>query len=307
MINPILKKLGFSDNDRVIVFHADDIGMCHALVAAYTDLWGNSPLSSAATMVPCAWFPETARLVREQASADMGVHLTLTSEWDGMRWGAISTGDSATGLLDAEGYFYRDSASVQKHAKVEAVKVELREQIERAKAAGIDITHIDSHMGSILHPRFLSSYVELGFEFGVPAMIVRYTVEQFGWWGIEKEDAEQLVQYTQQIEQRGMPIFDEIHGMPLDGHFEDDKRLAYAKDVLDTIPAGLHYFIIHPSIDSAELRAIAPDWRARVGDYRLFLNDGWRKVVEASGVKVIGMKTLQNMMHANEQGDNISK
>ncbi len=297
MSNPILKKLGFSDNDRVVVFHADDIGMCHASVAAYADLWGNSPLSSAATMVPCAWFPETARLVRDQADADMGVHLTLTSEWDGMRWGAISTGDMATGLFDAEGYFYRDSASVQEHANVEAVKVELRAQIERAKAAGIDFTHIDSHMGSILHPRYLSLYVELGFAFGVPAMVVRQTVEQLGWWGIEGKSAEKIIQYTQQIEQRGMPVFDEIHGMPLEGHFEDDERLAYANDILDTIPAGLHYFIIHPSIDTPEIRAIAPDWRARVGDYRLFMSEEWRKAVEARGVRVIGMKALRDKMN----------
>jgi len=296
MTNPILKKLGFSDNERVIVFHADDIGMCHASVAAYADLWGHSPLSSSATMVPCAWFPETARLLQTQGSTDMGVHLTLTSEWDGMRWGAISTGDPATGLLDAEGYFYRDSASVQKHAAIEAVKIELKAQIERAKAAGIDITHIDSHMGSILHPRFLSLYVELGFEFGVPAMVVRYTAEQLGWWGIGGESAEKIIQYTQQIEQRGMPVFDEIHGMPLGEKFEDDERLEYAKDILDTIPAGLHYFIIHPSTDTPELRALAPDWRARVGDYRLFMSEEWREAVEASGAKVIGMQVLRDVI-----------
>ena len=105
--NPFLKKLGFAADARVVIIHTDDIGMCQASVGAFRDLIDFGLISSAAVMVPCPWFPEVAALCRSRPGIDMGVHLTLNSEWDSYRWGPISTRDPASGLLDEEGYFYR--------------------------------------------------------------------------------------------------------------------------------------------------------------------------------------------------------
>lgn len=299
MTNPILQRLGFSDNDRVVVLHADDIGMNHASVMAYADLLAHSPLSSAATMVPCPWFPAAAQLFREQAAhskIDVGVHLTLTSEWDASRWRPISTSDRASGLFDEEGYFYRDTPPVQAGATLEAVSAELRAQIDQAQAANIDITHIDSHMGTLLHPRFLQLYMELGFAYGVPAFAVRMSVEQLLARGIEQPLAAQIAAYLQQVEARGMPLFTSSYMMPLHKQFKVAERLEHAKRVLNSAEAGLHYFLIHPCIDTPALRYLAPDWEARVGDYNLFMSDEWQKAIDASGVKVVGMKALRDVM-----------
>jgi hypothetical protein len=108
-MNPYLSRLGYGPEDRVVVLHADDIGMCHATLPAYVDLLEFGLISSAATMVTCPWFPQAAALCRAQPEADMGAHLTLTCEWDDYRWGPISTRDYASGLLDAEGYLHRTS------------------------------------------------------------------------------------------------------------------------------------------------------------------------------------------------------
>ncbi|WP_428776649.1 ChbG/HpnK family deacetylase, partial [Vibrio sp.] len=128
--NPLLKKLGLSDNDRVVIFHADDIGMCHASYAAYVELVDNGLFSSAATMVPCGWFPATAVYCRTHQEThphiDMGVHMTFTSEWDDLRWGPISMRDKASGLMDEEGFFFRSSAGFQGSAQLEAVKTEMQ-------------------------------------------------------------------------------------------------------------------------------------------------------------------------------------
>ena len=107
--NPILQKLGYSNNDRVVIFHADDINMSQASLAAYIDLVDYGLVSSAAAMAPCPWFPALARYLRENQgnpAIDIGVHLTLNSEWDAYRWGPISTADKATGLIDEEGYLF---------------------------------------------------------------------------------------------------------------------------------------------------------------------------------------------------------
>ena len=129
-INPFLKKMGFADDDRVVIFHADDIGMCRSANVAYQELIEAGPLSSGSVMVPCPWFPAAADYCRRHPQADMGVHLTLTCEWDGYRWGPLSTGDPASGLLDDEGYFDRSTAEAQDHAQPEAVTLEIKAQVE---------------------------------------------------------------------------------------------------------------------------------------------------------------------------------
>src|SRR5262245_45874953 len=118
-MNRILKKLGFAENDRVLILHADDIGMCQASVDAYADLLKFGIMSSAATMVPCPWYPaavETFRAHQKNRHFDLGVHCTLNSEWSSFRWSPLSTHDPKSGLLDADGYFYNLSEPTQTHA-----------------------------------------------------------------------------------------------------------------------------------------------------------------------------------------------
>lgn len=171
--NPSLKKLGFSYTDRVVIIHTDDIGMCQASVSAFAALNTAGIISSGATMVPCAWFPAAAAYCRKHPNADMGVHLTLTSEWNAFRWGAISTRDAASGLVDSEGYFYRNYPEVIEQGNADAVAIELEAQVMRAKSAGIEPTHIDSHMGTALQPKFLSAYMQTAMRHKLPIMIPR--------------------------------------------------------------------------------------------------------------------------------------
>jgi hypothetical protein len=142
--NPFLKKLGYSNNDRVVIIHTDDIGMCHASVQAFKDLWEFGTITSGAVMVPCPWFRAVAQMCRENPEMDMGVHATLNAEWESYRWGPISTTESSSGLIDDAGYFHQWHQAVYDNAKPDAVDAEVNSQVERALAAGIDVTHVDS-------------------------------------------------------------------------------------------------------------------------------------------------------------------
>src|SRR5438270_361375 len=128
-INPILQELGFLPNDRVVVVHADDIGMCHSTVPAIDELMAFGLVTSASAMVPCPWFLEVAAWHQRNPQFDLGIHLTLTSEWDRYRWGPISTRAESSGLLDDQGYFHRTTLAVRRLAQREAVGLELRRQI----------------------------------------------------------------------------------------------------------------------------------------------------------------------------------
>jgi predicted glycoside hydrolase/deacetylase ChbG (UPF0249 family) len=293
--NPVLKALGFAVDDRVVIIHTDDVGMCQASLSAFAELVEFGLISSGAVMVPCPWFRHTAATLRELPQADMGVHLTLTSEWEGYRWGPVSTRDPASGLIDDEGYFYRTTEEVHAHADPAAAQLELQAQLERALAAGIDLTHIDTHMGAVGDIRLVPAYIQLAAQHRLPMMMLR--LDEAGWQeaGMDPVTASFGVQLVEQLEAQGVPMVDRLVMLPLDQH---EQRIELAKATLRALPPGLTHFVIHPAKDTPEVRAITPDWRSRVADYRAFTSEELRDFVRNSGLQVIGYRALRDLVRS---------
>lgn len=293
-MNDVLKQLGYGEDDRVVIFHADDIGMCQSTLTAYEQLLGFGLLSSASTMVPCSWFPSVAQLCRQRTDYDMGAHITLTSEWDVYRWGGITGLTASSNLIDDEGYFYRTVDSARNSADLEASRTEIIAQIERAISAGIELTHIDNHMGVMMSGRLLSLYLEMGLKYRLPIMLPRSSREGMRQYGMDEASIDATFDLYQQLESHRIAIFDNLQMMPLREVHDDPVAQVIAE--LEKVPAGLTYFIIHPSEDTPELRAIAPDWQARVRDLRAFTSPKLREYVENSGIHVIGYRVLRDHM-----------
>jgi predicted glycoside hydrolase/deacetylase ChbG (UPF0249 family) len=291
--NPLLKKLGYSDTDRLVILHTDDIGMCQASIQAYKDLWAFGTITSGAVMVPCPWFPATAQMCRENPQMDMGVHATLNAEWDGYRWGPVSTRDPESGLLDADGYFHHWNDAVIANAKPDAVAVEVNAQVERALAAGIDVTHVDSHMGTIVHPNFVQSYLQAGMSRLIPNMLPRATAKGFDMMGMDESALAMYAPILQQLEAQGIPMLDGLFSMPLE---HDNDHIGVAKKILSNVPAGISHFLFHPSIDTPELRAICPDWKGRVANYHAFMSDELKSFIKDSGIHLIGYRAIRDAM-----------
>lgn len=291
--NPFLKKLGFSDNDRAVIIHTDDIGMCHASVQAFQDLWTFGTITSGATMVPCPWFPAVAQMCRENPAIDMGVHATLNAEWESYRWGPVSTRETTSGLMDETGYFHQWHQAVYDNAKPEAVDAEVNAQIERALAAGIDVTHVDSHMGTIMNPLFVQSYVQAAAKRLLPPMLPRLDAKGMDLMGMSEQERITYTPIMDMLESMGIPMVDGILGMPLE---HDHDHIGLAKQLLGDLPVGITHFILHPSIDTPELRAIAPDWRARVANYNAFMSDDLKKFLEREDIKLIGYRAIRDAM-----------
>jgi predicted glycoside hydrolase/deacetylase ChbG (UPF0249 family) len=299
--NPVLKKLGFDDRDRVAVIHVDDVGMCQSSVEAFADLWEFGLISCGAVMVPCSWFLEAAKYAREHPDADLGVHLTLTSEWETYRWAPISTLDPETGLLDEAGYFHHLTQPVQELADPEAVRNELVAQIQRAKSAGIVPTHADTHMGTVAHAKFMQGYLQTALEFQLPPMMLR--LDEEGWKRVtddhegaafDKAAIGFIQQMIHSLEEMGVPLLDNIYGMPLDS--DPAQRLEEAKQAFSDLQPGITHFILHAAKDTPEIRAIAPDWRCRVADYETFMQEELRQHIHDIGVHTIGYRELQGLM-----------
>ena len=294
-VNPILKKLGLSESDKAVVFHADDIGVLQASVQAWSGLIEGSPMTAASVMTPCPWFRGAVAEFAQHENADVGVHMTLNSEWDTMRWRPLSTVDPASGLFDEEHYSPRTTAMVQENADPDAVAVELKAQMDRALEAGIDVTHIDSHMGTLFHPKFLEAYIRMGFAYQVPALILRSNQDSLIQRGYSEQVAAQIEGALKFVEERGMPMFDSIVMLPLREAQAVSDRTQVAKEFLENMKPGLHYFIFHPAVAGPEIKAVAPDWEARHGDYELFKSEDWKSIVADSGVTSVSCRQLRDV------------
>ncbi len=294
--NPLLKKLGYSDNDRLVLLHVDDIGICQAGMEAYQNLVEFGLITCGSIIVPAGWFPAAASYCRQHADLDIGVHIALTSEWDDFRWRPLSTVDPALGLMDSEGYFPRTSEEFQESCDADAAYREMQVQVEWAVKAGITLTHMDTHMGTVMHPKLMQSYAQVGFEHHLPVMALR--LDEAGWrqWGADAETAAVAAQFTQMLESNGMPLEDRIADVQLD---QPEQRMEQYKQVFSGLPAGVAHMYIHPALDTPELRAMCPDWRSRVGDYNVFMSEEMRTHIQNEGIHLIGYRALQALMPGN--------
>jgi hypothetical protein len=291
--NPLLKKLGYSDTDRLVIIHTDDIGMCQASLQAFQDLWDFGTISSGAAMVPCPWFPATAEFCRKNPEVDMGVHATLNAEWDSYRWGPLSTRDPSTGLLDGDGFLRQSTQAVVDNASSQAVADELNAQVQKALAAGLAPTHIDSHMGTIMHPKFVQAYLQVGASHRIPNMLPRPDAQGFWMLGVDEATLAGYRPILQQLESDGLPMIDGLAALPLE-HAVD--HIGLTKKILKEIPLGITHFVFHPSIDTPELRAIADDWPARVANYQAFMSQEIKEFIKNSGIQVIGYRQLKDSL-----------
>jgi len=290
----LAERLGFAPTDRIAVLHCDDVGMCHAANEGAFEALANGPATCGSIMVPCPWFEEAAALATASPGVDLGVHLTLTAEWLSYRWGPVASRDRVPSLLDAEGYLPRTAIEVAKNAKPEEVEIELRAQIEKALAAGIDVTHIDSHMGTVFFPQLVPVYAKLAREYRVPAFAVRPDPEVLAARGFA--GAEKLFEGLMALlEDARVPILDAFDAESLD--FSDGDGLAHNRGRLARLSSGVTYLICHPARDGAELRA-AMTFGAHQRDFErsFYGGEAGRQALAEEGVQTVGMRALRDLM-----------
>jgi len=295
LVQPLAQQLGFAASDRVAIVHADDIGMCHAANAGAFDALANGVVTCGSIMVPCPWFREAADLARANPHFDLGVHLTLNSEWPQYRWGPVAGRDRVPSLLDEQGYLPRTLVEVLRAAKPAHVEIELRAQIETALAAGIDVTHLDAHMGTVLLDPFVGFYARLAQEYQLPVFAAHPDPAVLERAGLGAFVAV-LRRGTEQIAAAGLPILDGVELFSLD--FEAGAGESHTTTRLSRIGTGVTYLITHPARDGEELRAISPDAHARVFEHGFYGSQAGRDRFAKEGIRTVGMRALRDLVRA---------
>ena len=158
---------------RAVILQVDDLGASHSVNESFLDLARAERVTCGSVIVPGLWFQEVADAAGAEPSLDVDVHLTLTSKWNACRWLPISTVSRASGLIDGDGYFWRDLDSVRRHLVPEAAETEFRAQVDRAIASGMRLDHIDAHMAVAMLLELLDTHVRLGREYGMFLVLPR--------------------------------------------------------------------------------------------------------------------------------------
>jgi predicted glycoside hydrolase/deacetylase ChbG (UPF0249 family) len=270
--------------ERAAIFHVDDLGMCHSGNQAFLGLAARGLVTSGSVMVPCPWFREIAEAGAADPRLDLGVHLTLTSEWAQYRWAPISTRSRASGLVDDDGYLPRDLATLRHHLVPEAAELELRAQVDRAFASGLRPTHLDAHMAAAMLPELLECHVALAREHGLVPVLPRC----IGF----APDPETYARMVAMLEAAGLPLPDGIRGtLPVPA---EAARAGY-QQMIEGLPPGVTHIALHAATPG-DIEAIAPEhagWRTR--EYALIAEGAVARWCEAAGVVPVGYREVQRL------------
>ncbi|HEY3141616.1 MAG TPA: polysaccharide deacetylase family protein [Acidimicrobiales bacterium] len=273
----LAERLGYRPDDRLLIVNCDDLGSTHAANIGVYQALREGIATSATLMVPCPWARDAAARYRGE---DIGVHLTLNAEYDLYRWGPITHSPS---LLDGDGGFPRTITDVWDHADLDEVRRELRAQVERAILWGFDVSHLDSHMGTVqLRPEFFDVYLELAVDFGLPIRLSGASTERLIGFPFRDLAAEEGVVFPDH--------FIYVNGV--------GSRRTLERAVMDLAP-GVTEAYVHPAVDSPELRAALIDWSGRVDDHDLVTNDrALRAMLDRANVHLIGYRQLRQAQRA---------
>lgn len=273
----LAERLGHPPEARLLLVNCDDLGSTHSANVGVYECLRQGLATSATLMVPCPWSREAAARYRGE---DVGVHLTLNSEWDEYRWGPIT---HAPSLVDGDGGFPRTVEEVFDHADLDEVRRECRTQIERAILWGFDVSHLDSHMGPLqLRPEFFDVYLELAIDFGLPLRLSEASSERAIGFPFRRLAAEEGVVFPDRF----------VH-LPGAGVRESLEK------VLSDLRPGVTEVLAHPAVDSDELRAASPDWSRRVDDHAALTRDqAMRSLIERVGAVLIGYRELRDLQRA---------
>lgn len=282
----IAERLGYPRDAKLLIVHADDLGMTHSVNAATIKAFETGLVNSGSIMVPCPWLSEIAAYARDNPRADLGLHLTLTSEWTTFRWGPVLPNDRVKSLLDKDGYLRLTETEAASNADPKEVELEINAQIEKARALGIQPTHLDSHMGTLYQNKALFEvFLRVARNHKLPVRIAKT-------WFARADFLPALLSPDDVYIDRILDITPSVAA--------NDWAKFYS-DAIKNLQPGVTEVVIHLAYDDAEMRGATfnhPDWGAawRQRDFDFFTSDAFRKLLRENQIKLITWRELGKLI-----------
>ena len=283
---PLNVRLGYPADSKLLIINADDLAMSHSENDASFAALDQKLVTAATVMVPAPWFGEVAAYAQTHRDADLGLHLTLTAEWDTFRWGPVTPRNLVPSLVGPDGNFYASTEDFVRHAKVDEVEREVRAQIDRAKAMGLNPTHLDAHMHSLYAtPQLFAILRKVAADYKLPIRMAR----------------------NEQIFKDLLPYMDASYPFPdaIYSHEGDDVQPARWKefylDVIKNLQPGVSELFVHLAHDDTEMRAVTvnyDDWGSawRQRDVDVISSPEFRQALADNHVILIGWRQIQRLI-----------
>lgn len=274
----IQKRLGYSENTKLLIIHADDMGLASSENAATIKAMEKGMVNSGSLMVPCPKYHEIIDYCKTNPTADVGVHLTVTSEWEAYKWGPVLPPNQVPSLVNDKGFFFETCLDVHRNFREKDIESEYRAQINLVLKSGIDITHLDSHMGiAFSHPRILKIYFELGREFKLPVLLNNEILFTPG----NIIHVDQLYFAMPERIEKGFST--------------------YYRNVLNSIKPGLNCILLHIAYDNKEMQEITnnqPNWGSiwRQKDFDFFTSDECNQLIANNNIQLITWREIRDKL-----------
>jgi hypothetical protein len=280
--------LGYPRDSKLLIIHADDMGLSHSVNMATIKAFNSKGITSGSIMIPCPWSKEMLGYVKAHPGMDVGIHLTLTAEWENYKWGGVTSSDQIGSLLDSVGDFYPTVGQLGKTGKGEEARKELKAQVEKAIAAGVSPTHLDTHMGSVLaNPELIKVYLGLSDQYRLPVLFPRTYV------GMLPPDIASVMKEK---------IFLLDNLFMLDRSMIKGKWIDPYKTAIENMKPGLNMIIVHLAIDNDEMKAICTGhddfgskWRQN--DLDLVTSKEFAELLKANNIRLITWRQVKDVMN----------
>jgi len=281
--------LGYPRDSKLLIIHADDMGLAHSVNMACIKAFDNKSITSGSIMVPCPWALEIAEYTKDHPGMDVGIHLTLTAEWDLYKWGGITPSDQISSLLDKNNYFYPSVEELGKAAKGVEAEKELKAQIDKAIASGVIPTHLDTHMGSVLaNPELVKIYLGLSDTYHLPVLFPRAYLSWFPPEMAKSMDSK---------------IFLLDNLFMLEPKMITGKWIDPYKKAVEAMKPGLNQMIVHLAFDNDEMQAISKGhddygsaWRQH--DLDLVSSPEFKELLKSNHIILIGWRQIRDLMNS---------
>lgn len=284
------QKLGWKENDIVLILHVDDAGMSHGSNLGVMQSVQEGVATSFSIMMPCPWVPQLARWIKEHPSVDSGLHLTMTSEWRLYRWGPLAGKPAVPGLVDEQGCLWHSVEQVCAHATPDEIEMEIRAQIERAEKFGIEITHLDSHMGTLFaRADYFERFMKIGIEKQIPILAVgghmTHTLVENG------EAARALLPLAEKIWAAGLPVIDDLHTSVTS--WKPPGRKARFFKLIRELKPGITEILFHASVMTEELPLITGSAASRHADTELLKDPELKALLKERNIQLTTWRELK--------------
>ena len=278
----LAEKFGHSRDSRLLIVHADDVGMAHSINAATIAAIDTGLVNSASIMVPCPWFPEIADYAKSHPQVDFGLHLTLTSERVYYRWGPVASKDKVPSLVDENGYFHLNWTPAN-HIDAKEAELELRAQIDRAYSMGIRPTHLDSHQYRLLTSgkELFQVFLRVAHDYKLPAFVAR------DWFAESPYLEPSLTPMDIVID----------HTITMSPGIPREKWNQFYETALKNLSPGVTEFVIHLAFADDEMKAATRErdtwgaaWRQR--DFDFFTGPEFRQLLREHNIQLVTWREL---------------